>query len=201
MVRVVAVSKGRTVEEILILYNRGQRDFAESRVQEAEAKRAQLPADIRWHFIGTLQKNKVAKVVGRYVLLHSVDSFELAEKISRESVRQNLVTELLFQVNISGEPTKHGFSAQELKGCFTQLIALAGIRPLGLMTMAPLTDDKKQILDCFSQCQSLCQELRERYKLPHFTELSMGMSHDYELANQAGATINRIGSLLFTGDR
>lgn len=196
-IKLVAVSKGKTVEQIQALYDLGQRDFGESKVQEAEAKRATLPQDILWHLIGTLQIKKVPKIVGRYCLIHSVDSFELAQKLSKVSLEHNLVTDVLLQVNASGEATKHGFSLEACQEAFPSLLTLPGIRMHGLMTMAPLTDDRVSILSCFKATAALCQKLREQYNLPHFNQLSMGMSQDFELAIQAGATLLRIGTRLF----
>lgn len=197
-IKLVAVSKGKTVEQIQALYDAGQRDFGESRVQEVEAKRALLPQDILWHLIGTLQIKKVPKVVGRYELIHSVDSVELARKLSNVSLERGLVTDVLLQVNASGEATKHGFSLQECQEVFAELLTFTGIRMRGLMTMAPLTEDRKAIQDCFKATYDLCTKLRQQYNLPHFCELSMGMSQDYEQAIQAGATLLRIGTRLFS---
>lgn len=196
-IKLVAVSKGKTVEQIQALYDAGQRDFGESRVQEVEAKRLLLPQDISWHLIGTLQIKKVPKVVGHYVCIHSVDSLKLAKKLSDVSLEQGIVTDVLLQVNASGEASKHGFSLTSLEEVFSTLCTYCGIRMHGLMTMAPLTDDTKAITACFTATASLCDRLRRQYNIPHFCELSMGMSGDFALAIQAGASILRIGSRLF----
>lgn len=187
----VAVSKGRSVAEIIALYNQGQRHFGESRVQDFEKKRQELPGDIIWHFIGTLQPNKIAKIIGKTALIHSVDSLSLARKISDASIARGLVTDVLIQVNASQEATKHGFALDECRLAFPELMALPGIRIQGLMTMGPKSDDQARILSCFKATHALQKELG----LPH---LSMGMSQDYELALEAGATYVRIGSLLFS---
>lgn len=197
-IKLVAVSKGKTVEQIEALYNEGYRDFGESRVQEVETKRAVLPQDIAWHLIGTLQIKKVPKVVGRYALIHSVDSLDLAKKLSQVSLERGLVTDVLLQVNASGEPTKHGFSLIECQEAFAELLTFSGIRMHGLMTMAPLTEDHKAIQACFSATSHLCTKLRQQYAVPSFCELSMGMSQDFELAIQSGATLLRIGTRLFS---
>ncbi len=197
-ITLIAVSKGKTVEQIQSLYDRGQRLFGESKVQEVEAKRPFLPQDIVWHLIGTLQVKKVPKVIGRYGLIHSVDSVKLAEKISSLSLQSNLVTDVLLQVNASGELSKHGFSLLSLQEVFPKLLALSGIRLCGLMTMAPLTEDSGIICDTFTATTTLCRSLREQYQLPHFKELSMGMSHDFEIAISCGATMVRIGTRLFS---
>lgn len=190
-VTVVAVSKQRSLEDILQVYRAGCRDFGENRVPEALEKIEKAPQDIRWHFIGMLQRKKVPKVIGKFALIHSVDSPELAKKISLCSADRGAETSLLLQVNTSGEKTKHGFSPQELQKMFPQLLELPNIAIKGLMTMAPLTDDKEQIQSCFSQLRLL----RDEFQLHH---LSMGMSHDYPIAITEGATLVRIGTAIFS---
>lgn len=184
-VKIVAVSKGCSLEQILALYEVGCRDFGESRVQEALLKIEKAPKDIRWHFIGKLQKNKVRKVIGKFFLIHSVDSFDLAEKISQVSQEMNVVTSILFEVNTSGEPSKSGFKPEEVR-----LINLSGISLKGLMTMAPLTDNIHIIRKTFSDLRLLRDKLGLK-------ELSMGMSSDYWIAIEEGATMLRLGSCIF----
>lgn len=196
-IQLVAVTKGKSVQEILTLYDQGQRIFGESRVQEVEQKRAELPQDISWHLIGSLQLKKVPKVIGCFSLIHSVDSFELAQKLSKVSVLRNLSTDILLQVNTSKELSKHGFSVEGLKAVFSDLADLPGINLRGLMTMAPLTDDSSVIISCFNEAATLLQELQDEYKLPQFCQLSMGMSQDFKIAIQCGATLLRIGTRLF----
>jgi pyridoxal phosphate enzyme (YggS family) len=191
-VQLVAVSKGRSVEEILHLYKQGQRHFGESKVQEFELKRKLLPNDIQWHLIGTLQTKKVPKVVGEFHLIHSIDSLALAEKLSIVSQERGVITNILLQVNASGEPTKHGFSPDALRSLFPALRALPGLSIKGLMTMAPNTNDQALIKNTFLATKALRDDL-------NLQELSMGMSQDYEIALDCGATIVRIGSLLFRG--
>ena len=190
-VTLVAVTKGQTLEALLELYEAGCRDFAENRLSEAFSKMDNAPSDINWHFIGSLQKNKVAKVINRFCLIHGVDSYDLASKISKCSEEQNVVTSILLQVNVSGESSKHGFTKEALLESFDKLQALPALKIDGLMTMAPLTDDKKVIHACFRNLK----ELKEKLHLHH---LSMGMSHDYQIAILDGATFVRIGSLLFS---
>lgn len=197
-IKLVAVSKGKTVEQIQALYDAGQREFGESRVQEVEAKRLVLPQDISWHLIGSLQIKKVPKVVGRYSLIHSVDSLALAKKLSQVSLERRLITDVLLQVNASGEATKHGFSLLECQEAFAELLTFSGIRMHGLMTMAPLTDDADAIKASFIATANLCTKLSQQYNLPQFCELSMGMSGDFALAIQTGASILRIGTRLFS---
>jgi pyridoxal phosphate enzyme (YggS family) len=191
--KVVAVSKGRSVAEIKKLYDEGYRDFGENRVPELLEKRLLLPADIRWHFIGSLQSNKVAKLVGNCALIHSVDSIGLAEKISSVSDAKGIVTEILLQVNTSGETTKQGFSESELLQSYPQIAELPALLICGLMTMAPklTAETEERVRTTFSRLRSLKETLK-------LTELSMGMSDDYQIALDEGATIIRLGRALFT---
>lgn len=195
---VVAVTKGFTIDEIKALYDKCYRHFGESRLQEAEAKMAKLPPDCKWHFIGTLQSKKVSKVVGRFVLIHSVDSVELAEKISKASHLMGICQEILLQVNISGEESKHGFSVKELEDVFPHLVELPHVKLRGLMTMAP-KDDPESARLCFSKTKELQESLQSRYALLHFSETSMGMSDDYKIAIECGATMLRLGRALKKG--
>lgn len=186
-VKLVAVTKNVPVEDISLVYELGCRDFGENRVQDALPKIEELPPDIRWHFIGTLQKNKVKKVVGNFALIHSVDSVELAQEISK----QGIDTAILLQVNTSGEASKKGFTADEFRRDLAMIQKMPYIQVKGLMTMAPLTEDVDQIRMCFRRLR----ELRDESGLK---ELSMGMSHDYKIAIEEGATIVRVGSAIFS---
>ncbi len=190
--QLVAVSKKRSVEEIQHFYDLGVRDFGESRVQEALAKMEQLPSDIRWHFIGRLQKNKVAKIVGLFVLIHSVDGPELAYYLSQASEKKDLRQDILLQVNTSGESSKQGLTPEEWKAEYDKVRSFPGIRIRGLMTMAPLDADESTLRQVFSSLRQLKEQLQ-------LTELSMGMSQDYPVAVEQGATLVRIGSALFDG--
>lgn len=196
-ISLVAVSKGCISEDILLPYHSGCRDFGENRVVDLLSKMPTLPSDIRWHMIGTLQTNKVKKVIGKCALIHSVDNLHLAQTISDNSTAVGVITPVLLQVNTSGEPTKHGVSPQEWKKHFESAYRLPGIRIEGLMTIAPLITDEKQIRHCFAKLRFLRDELAVE-SLHH---LSMGMSHDYPLAIAEGATILRIGSSIFHPNR
>lgn len=195
-VQLVAVSKGRSLGEIKDLYAAGCREFGENRVQEALEKMFECQDDIHWHMIGTLQKNKVNKAIGKFALIHSVDTPELALKISQASVEAGIRTRILLQVNTSGEASKHGLNQEQWRECFEQVTSLPGLSVEGLMTMAPNTDDEKIIRRCFADLRQLKEELNLQYGLnmPH---LSMGMSHDYPIAIEEGATILRVGSAIF----
>lgn len=197
-ITLVAVSKGRPTEEIRLLAEAGCRDYGESRIQEALPKIEATPSGLHWHFIGPLQKNKVKKVIGRFSLIHSVDSYKLADCISKNSLDSGIRTPILLQVNISGESSKQGFHPEEIRKAFIGLVQLPGVSIQGLMTIAPLTEDNDVIRACFSGLRLLRDELRIQsgLELPH---LSMGMSHDYSLAIAEGATLLRVGSEIFSG--
>ncbi|MBA3721700.1 MAG: YggS family pyridoxal phosphate-dependent enzyme [Parachlamydiaceae bacterium] len=197
-IQLVAVTKYCSKEMVEQVYEFGGRDFGESRIQEGIEKVLTLPEDIRWHFIGSLQLNKVSKAVQYFNLIHSVDSFKLAKKISEVSIQMGIDIPILLEVNTSGEITKHGFTIEECREKFDELNQLPNIILEGLMTIAPFTTDEKVIRRCFSQLRELREELRVRAKDPLlFCHLSMGMSNDYSIAIEEGATILRIGSAIF----
>lgn len=189
-ITLLCVTKDRSVQQMNTAYLAGVREMGESRVQEALPKIVQLPSDIRWHWIGTLQGNKVNKVVGTFSWIHAVDTPQLAKKISDVSQKQEVITHILLQVNTSGEKTKHGWSVEEWRPHVEYVRGLPNIVLEGLMTMAPLNESPEDIRACFAKLRAFAKEL----KLAH---LSMGMSHDYHIAIEEGATFLRIGSLLF----
>lgn len=195
--QLVVVSKEATLDQILEAYRAGVRDFGESRLQDALPKIENAPKDIRWHFIGRLQKNKVAKVVGTFALIHSVDTLDLAEKISEVSLKRHCKTPILLEANTSGEHSKAGLTPSEWKKSLPHLLELQGIEIHGLMTMAPLTSDESVIRKTFSELRHLRDDLQDLSGLALPT-LSMGMSHDYLIALQEGATLLRIGTLIFS---
>lgn len=192
-VTLVAVSKTRTAEDIQVLYDLGQRDFGENYVQELLTKQAALPEDIRWHFIGHLQSNKVRQIAGFVYLIHGVDSMKLLQEINKQGQKHNRQIGCLLQVHIAQEETKFGFVAAELSELANQLPSFPFAEVKGLMGMATNTDDETQIRREFSR-------LKELSTLIPFKEtpiISMGMSNDYMLAVEEGSTMVRIGSLLF----
>jgi PLP dependent protein len=189
-ISLIVVTKEVDWQIASILYQEGLQDFGENRVAEALTKKAEAPLNCRWHFIGNLQKNKINKVIGQFELIHSVDSFELAEKLSKASLEAGLITSILLQANTSGEVSKHGLTPAEWKSCFEKLLELKGISIQGLMTMAPLVEEEQPIRHCFRSLR----KLRDELNLHH---LSMGMSHDYRIAIEEGATLLRIGTILF----
>lgn len=194
--KLIAVSKYVSIDKIKEAYEAGIRDFAESKANDALEKIEILPKDIRWHFIGHLQTNKVKKVTGNFELIHSVDSYRLASSISAFAKNHDLVQKILLQVNLAQEEQKSGFSKQELEEDFAQIITLDNIHVEGLMMMAPYTDDKAYLSRLFEDMSNLRKELSSKHSY-ELKELSMGMSNDYPLAVKAGATMIRIGSKIF----
>lgn len=197
-VSLIAVSKNQPLDKMRALYDKGCRLFGESKVQEWLVKKEALPKDIEWHFIGSLQKNKVRKIVGEVSLIHSVDSLELAEKIAEVSLERGVVSKILLEVNTSMEGTKHGFSKEEFMSAFLKIREMRGISVEGLMTIGPNTHDESLVRLAFHHLSLMRKEAEGAgAKLRH---LSMGMSHDYPIAIEEGATLLRIGTLLF-GER
>lgn len=202
--RILAVSKLQPADKVRRLYNEGQRLFGENYVQEALEKQTALSdlPDIQWHLIGHLQKNKAKMVVGKFFLIHSVDSLELAQILSRQCEQKGLQQNILIQVNLAGEDSKEGFSPDTLESHWSELAKLPNLHLLGLMTMPPLTENGSEVRPYFAELR----QLRDRLKTTVDTavhpmnELSMGTSHDYLVAAEEGATIVRLGTILF-GER
>jgi hypothetical protein len=196
----VAVTKHRSLPEIQAVYDAGIRDMGENRVQEFRDKAALLPADIRWHLIGRLQKNKVKYVVGQVHLIHSVDSLSLAKAIDDQSKKLGVSTHILLQINVSGEDTKQGMPVNELEDTLDAIAQLPNVVVKGLMTMAPDTKNIKVLQDIFTQTKTLYDRIKDsEYKYPNVTMevLSMGMTNDYSIAVSCGANMVRIGSGIF----
>jgi PLP dependent protein len=195
-VTLVAVSKTKPVEDIEALYAEGQRDFGENYVQELVDKQAVLPKDIRWHFIGHLQSNKVKYIAPFVHLIHGVDSFKLLKEINKQAAKNNRVIPCLLQVHIAQEETKFGFDETELEEAFRQLDAepFSNIIVKGLMGMASFTDDKEMVKKEFYNLRYIFEKFADQRS---FHVLSMGMSGDYEIAIEEGSNLVRIGSLLF----
>lgn len=194
-VKLLAVSKTFPISSILEAYEAGQRDFGESRVQEFVPKYQQLP-DLSWHFIGHIQKNKLNKLLDTEVFIHSVDSLELAEKISEKALERQKVVKVLLQVNIDDDPSKFGFTSEGLLQNIEKILQLKGIAPTGLMTIGALHKDPKETRASFAKLRGLRDALSELTK-HEFPELSMGMSGDYHEAILEGATIVRVGTGVF----
>ncbi|MDO4702871.1 YggS family pyridoxal phosphate-dependent enzyme [Tannerella sp.] len=202
-VTLVAVSKFHPVDVLRKAYDCGQRVFGESRVQELMAKQPVLPADIEWHFIGTLQTNKVKYIAPFIHLIQSIDSLKLLAAVDKEAQKCGRQIRVLIEVHIAEEASKHGFTPDECRTLFAEgtFSAYPHIRVVGLMGMATFTDDEAQVRREFRELRSLFDELRI---LPStgddFKELSMGMSDDYPLALQEGSTMVRVGTKIF-GER
>lgn len=200
-VSLVAVSKFHSNEAIEEAYQAGQRIFGESRAQELKAKHETLPQDIEWHFIGSLQANKIKYMVSYVALIHSIDSYRLLEEVNKHAAKIGRVVNCLLQLHIAQEDTKSGFTYEECKQMLAegQWRQLGNIRICGLMGMATFTDDKEQISAEFRLLSSFYKEVKTEYFADDnaFCELSMGMSDDYLLAMQYGSTLVRIGSRIF----
>ncbi|MBS1511806.1 MAG: YggS family pyridoxal phosphate-dependent enzyme [Bacteroidetes bacterium] len=196
----VAVSKTKPVEDMLALYQLGQRDFGENYVQELVEKETLLPKDIRWHFIGHLQSNKVKYIAPFVHLIHGVDSFNLLKEINKQAVKNNRTIDCLLQIHIAQEETKFGLDEKELHALLSSpdLAALKNIRIIGLMGMASFSNDSTMVRNEFKYLKQLFNRLSTIGFQPSI--LSMGMSADYTIAVEEGSTMVRIGSLLF-GER
>lgn len=199
-ITLVAVSKTKPAEDIQALYDLGQRDFGENYVQELVDKQAVLPADIRWHFIGHLQSNKVKYIAPFVHLIHGVDSIKLLKEINKQALKNNRVINCLLQVHIAQEETKFGFDEEELLGIDLQeLTKLSNISVIGLMGMASFTDDMNKVRAEFKTLKILFDKFSAKLSAVNqqLSTLSMGMSSDYKIAVEEGSTMVRIGSLLF----
>ena len=212
-IKLVVVTKSATIEAIKEVVRLGFADLGENRAQQLKRvveqvseylQQAQgepnIPKKVRWHMIGHLQRNKVQQVLPIASLIHSVDTLRLAEEINDSAAKLNLQPKVLLQVNTSNEPQKYGVPVGAAIHLAEQIETLPNLKLIGLMTMAPLTLNKDIIRECFVRARELFIEMRgERIVGPQFTELSMGMSSDYEIAIEEGATILRIGSAIFAG--
>ncbi len=200
-VRLVAVTKKKSVTAIKEAYNYGIRDFAESRVQEALSKQEQLQdyQDICWHFIGHIQTNKAKQVLKHFHWIHSVDSLKLAEYLDKLAAKNSIFPHVCLQVKILPDPNKYGWKIDELWQDLSELESLKYIKIDGLMTILPLGLSQDECLDTFEKTQKLAIKITEKSSL-QLKELSMGMSNDYLLAVEKGATMIRLGTIIF-GER
>lgn len=200
-VTLIAVSKTKPVSMIQELLPMGVRDFGENKVQELTAKEEILPKDIRWHMIGHLQRNKVKYVIDKACMIHSVDSLRLAQEISKEAVKHNLVMPVLIEVNVAGEESKFGVSLEEAMSLVEEVSKLPGIRVNGLMTIAPYVEDPEDNRAIFRNLRKLSVDIGEKnFDNVTMNVLSMGMTGDYEVAIEEGATHVRVGTGIF-GER
>jgi hypothetical protein len=196
-VKLVAVSKTKSNQEIMEAYNQGQRAFGENKVQELSAKYEALPKDIEWHMIGHLQRNKVKYIAGFVKLIHSVDNLKLLKEINRQALKHNLIINCLLQIKIATEETKFGMSKNEAKNMLgsEEFKKLKNVSILGLMGMASFTNDQEILKKEFSSLNNFFKELSSSYSTMRI--LSMGMSDDYKLAIELGSNMIRVGSSIF----
>lgn len=202
--KVLAVSKLQPLDKVRELFQQGQRQFGENYVQEALEKIEMLSdlSDIEWHFIGHLQKNKIKYILGKFCLIHSVDSGSLLENINKQCASKNLIQNVLLQINIANEDSKGGFNENDLQKQWVQLTSLKNIRICGFMTMPPLTENPELVRPYFRRLKELQALLKQKTDLNihPLNQLSMGTSGDYKVAVEEGATIIRLGTILF-GER
>lgn len=203
-VELVAVSKFHPAALIKEAYDQGQRIFGESRVQELQAKHEALPADIQWHFIGHLQPNKVKYIAPYISLIHAVDSYKLLAEINKQAAKHDCVIPCLLELHIAQEESKYGFTPEACTALLEDGAwrALKNVQIAGLMCMASNTPDMVQVRSEFHQARVYFDELKQRFFAddPHFCERSWGMSHDYDVAMDEGATLVRVGTAIF-GER
>jgi pyridoxal phosphate enzyme (YggS family) len=195
-VELVAVSKTFPAEAVREAWNVGQTLFGESRVQEAVAKIPELPGALRWHFIGHLQKNKIRRALPLFELFHGVDSLELARDIDRIAAEEGIFPRVLLEVNVAGEASKFGFRPDTLERELDALLALPRLQVEGLMTIAPYADEPERSRPFFRELRELRDRLAANSGAP-LTTLSMGMSGDFEIAIEEGATLVRVGTAIF----
>lgn len=197
----IAVSKTKPVEMLKEAYDAGARDFGENKVQELVSKYDELPSDIRWHLIGHLQTNKVKYIIDKAYMIHSVDSYKLAKEISKEALKHNLTMNILIEVNVAGEDSKFGVSLDECENLVREIAKLPGILVRGLMTVAPFVQNAEENRDVFRKLRELSVDLKSKnIDNTNIDCLSMGMSGDYEVAIDEGATYVRVGTAIF-GER
>jgi pyridoxal phosphate enzyme (YggS family) len=209
-IKLVVVTKSADIKAIKEVIGLGLTELGENRVQQLKKVSAQIDEflqsgntkvkKVRWHMIGHLQRNKVRAVLPIASLIHSVDTLRLAEEINVSAAKDNLCPQVLLQINTSMEPQKYGVPVGAAMHLAEQIETLPNLQLIGLMTMAPLTHNKETVRSCFARARELFMEMKgEKIVGPAFTELSMGMSSDYEIAIEEGATILRIGSAIFAG--
>ena len=200
-VTLISVSKTKPVSMLQEAYDAGSRDFGENKVQEIMDKYPQLPSDIRWHMIGHLQRNKVKYIVDKVALIHSVDSLRLAETIENEAAKHNVTVPILIEVNVAQEESKFGLKTEEVLSLVESVAALPHINIKGLMTIAPYVEDPEENRGIFRQLKKLRVDIAAKnINNVNMSVLSMGMTGDYQVAVQEGATMVRVGTGIF-GER
>lgn len=196
VVRLVAVTKTWPAETVREIVEAGQRALGENKVQELLGKVPELPAEVEWHLIGHLQQNKTRKILPHCALIHSIDSADLARQVSRLAGELGLTAKILLQVNVANDDAKFGFPVSEARASFGELIALPHLEIRGLMTVPPYDEDLEKVRPHFKRLRELRDELAAAHQCD-LPELSMGMSHDFAIAIEEGATLVRIGSSIF----
>ena len=200
-VELIAVSKTKPVSALMEAYESGCRIFGENKVQELVDKYEIMPKDIKWHMIGHLQRNKVKYIVDKAALIHSVDSLKLAEEISKEALKKQVQVSILIEVNVAGEDTKFGVKPEETEALVCKIAALPGISIKGLMTIAPYVDDPEENRQYFGQLKQLSVDINQKnIDNVNMSVLSMGMTGDYTVAIEEGATFIRVVTGIF-GER
>ena len=200
-VTLIAVSKTKPIEMLQEIYDENIRDFGENKVQELCDKIEKMPKDIKWHMIGHLQRNKVKYIVDKVYLIHSVDSLRLAEEISREAVKKQVEVNILIEVNVAQEESKFGTTVEETATLIREIATLPGIHIRGLMTIAPFVEDPEENRGYFQKLRQLAVDIgNKNIDNISMNILSMGMTGDYMVATQEGATIVRVGTGIF-GER
>ena len=196
--KLIAVSKTKPAEAVMEAYNCGMRDFGENKVKELLSKEAELPKDIRWHMIGHLQTNKVKSLIGKTVLIHSIDSIRLSDTVDFEARKAGITVCGLLEVNVTGEETKFGFAPEELIPLLDRLKQYRNLKIMGLMTVAPDVDDPEKNRPVFQRLKQLSIDIKyKKVDNVSMNELSMGMTGDYRVALEEGATFVRVGTGIF----
>ena len=197
-VTLIAVSKTKPVETLQEAYDLGVRIFGENKVQELTAKYEALPKDIHWHMIGHLQTNKVKYIIDKAELIHSVDSLKLAETIEKEAAKHDLIADILVEVNVAEEESKFGMKMEEVIPFVEKLSAFPHVRVRGLMTIAPFVEDPEENRSIFADLHKLYIDIKKKnHDNDTVSVLSMGMTNDYEVAIEEGATMVRVGTGIF----
>ncbi len=197
-VTIIAVSKTKPLSDIVELQQYGVMDFGENKVQELCAKYEEIEKPVRWHLIGHLQTNKVKYIVDKVELIHSVDSFKLAKQISKEALKKKVTVPILIQVNVAQEETKFGLETEEVMALISEAAKLPNIKIKGLMTIAPFVDDPEDNRQYFRMLKQLFVDIgAKNFDNVDMTILSMGMTNDYEVAVEEGATMVRVGTGIF----
>lgn len=197
-VTLISVSKTKPVEMLQEAYDAGSRDFGENKPQEIKEKYPQLPTDIRWHMIGHLQRNKIKYIIDKVCMIHSVDSIRLAEAIDEEAKKHGIVMPVLIEVNVAEEESKFGVHLDEAESLIRQISELSNIQVQGLMTIAPFTENAEDNRIYFRKLRNLYVDIKDKnIDNVNMCNLSMGMTGDYEVAVEEGATMVRVGTGIF----